>query len=358
MRRQAPVSFESTSNKSSTESNVAALKGVRYDEAQARRGAAVDVTGGNQTNLNPGNRRAVLAALMANFGIAIAKFVGYAITGAASMLAEAVHSVADTGNQALLLWGGAQAGRRPDSKRPFGYGTERYFWAFVVALVIFSLGGLFALYEGVQKLMHPHPLNAPEVALAILAVGILLEGLSFWTAVREARAIKGETSWWAFVRHTKNPELPVVLLEDLGALSGLIIAMIGIGAATLTGDVRYDAAGSVAIGALLLGIAVILAIEMKSLLIGESANLDMQDRIREALLDADEVQRLLDMRTLHLGPDRLLVGAKIEFRASLSFAQLADAINAVEARIRDAVPIARNIYIEPDVFRPDEPDES
>ncbi|MFP6622589.1 MAG: cation transporter, partial [Myxococcota bacterium] len=217
--------------------------------------------------MQPGNRRAILAALAANLGIAVAKFVGWAMTGAASMLAEAVHSVADSGNQALLLWGNASAQRPPTDAHPFGFARERYFWAFVVSLVIFTLGALFAIYQGISKLIHPHEVTSPLVAVTILAAGIVMEGFSFRTAVVEAAKQKKQLGWWAFIRETKSPELPVVLMEDLGALVGLVVALAGIGLASLTGDPRFDAAGSIVIGVLLGVIATVLAVEMRSLLI-------------------------------------------------------------------------------------------
>jgi cation diffusion facilitator family transporter len=300
--------------------------------------------------MQPGNRKAVIAALLANAGISVAKFVGYAFTGAASLLAEGVHSLADTGNQALLLWGGAAAQRPPDAEHPFGYGRERYFWSFVVALVIFSLGAVFAMYEGVSKVLDPHTLVSPHWAIGILLIAMVLEGFSFNTAIREARPIKGDSSWWDFIRHSKSPELPVVVLEDLGALCGLVIAMVGVSLAIVTGDPRFDAAGSIAIGLLLGVIAIVLAIEMKSLLIGESATPENEGRIRERVESLAVVRRLIHMRTQHIGPDEILVGAKIEFEPSLDFRQLSDAIDEVEANIRDEVPMTLVIYIEPDVY--------
>jgi cation diffusion facilitator family transporter len=302
--------------------------------------------------MQSGSRRAILAALGANFGIAVAKLIGFAVTGAASMLAETVHSMADTSNQALLLWGGAAARREPTERHPFGFGRERYFWAFVVALVIFSLGALFAIVEGVEKLRHPHALENAGWAVAILVVGVLLEGLSLRTAVGEARPLRGGRSWWAFIRRTKNPELPVVLLEDLGALCGLLLALLGVGLAWATGEPRFDALGSVAIGVLLAIIAAVLAVEMKSLLIGEAALVEQVAEIREALLGGEEVQRLIHLRTMHLGPDQLLVAAKLEFREELSLREVSSAIDQAKRSVRDRVPIARMIFIEPDVYNP------
>jgi cation diffusion facilitator family transporter len=299
--------------------------------------------------MHDGSKRAVIAALIANMGIAIAKFAGFIITGAASMQAEAVHSLADSGNQALLLWGSAAAQQEPSASHPFGYGRERYFWSFVVSLVIFSLGSLFAIYEGVHKIVDPHALSNPGVAVGILLLGILLEGYSFRTAVKEAN-LHRKGSWWRFIRRTKNPELPVVLLEDLGALLGLVIALLGIGLAVITGDPRFDAAGSIGIGVLLAGIAIILAIEMKSLLIGEAASEADIALLRESILSGEEVKRIIHIRTLHVGPEELLVAAKLEFDASLTLREISGLINGVEARVREALPIATIIYIEPDVY--------
>ncbi len=300
------------------------------------------------------SRRAILAALAANAGLAVAKLGGYLVTGATSLLAESVHSIADSTNQALLLFGGAAAERPPTAKHPFGFGRERYFWAFVVSLVIFSLGGLFAIYQGVDKIFHPHPLESPGVAVVILLIGIALEGYSFRTAVRAARPLLEGRSWWRFIRDTRNPELPVVLLEDLGALLGLVIALVGVGLAVSTGDARFDSLGSVAIGLLLCAIAGVLAIEMKSLLIGESAPPRIAQAIRSAMLDTPRVRRVIHMRTQHMGPDQLLVGAKLEFDDELSFRELADAIDAVEQAVRSVSPAQMVVYIEPDVFDPAE----
>jgi cation diffusion facilitator family transporter len=302
--------------------------------------------------MHEGSRKAIAAAFLANLGIAIAKFAGFAVTGAASLLAEALHSVADTGNQALLFLGGARARRRPTPEHPFGYGRERYFWAFVVALILFSLGGLFAIYEGVDKLLNPHELESFAVALAVLGVASVLEAFSFRTAFIEAAATKGDESWWHFIRRSKSPELPVVLLEDTGALVGLVLACVGVSAAEITGNPRWDAVGSIGIGILLVVIAIVLAVEMKSLLIGESAASQMEGAIRGAIEDGPEVRRIIHLRTLHLGPDELLVAAKIELDAP-SVSDVARAIDVVETRIRAAVPIARVIYLEPDLYRAD-----
>ena len=294
-------------------------------------------------------KKAVVAALFANLGIAIAKFVGFFVTGASSMLAEAVHSVADSGNQALLLYGGRAASRAADEEHPFGYGRARYFWAFVVALVLFVLGALFALYEGIEKLRHPHELSSPAVAIGILVVAIGLEIYSFRTAIHEANPLRGGESWVAFIRHARSPELPVVLLEDLGALVGLVLALAGVSLSAATGDPVYDALGTLCIGVLLGIIAVILVVEMKSLLIGEGATPAQLRAIHVALETGPEIRRLIHIKTLHLGPDELLVAAKVEMTAT-TMAELAAGIDTAETRLRAAVPTARVIYLEPDLY--------
>jgi cation diffusion facilitator family transporter len=300
-----------------------------------------------------GSRKAILAAFLANMGIALTKFVGFLLTGSASLLAETVHSIADTGNQALLFLGGQRAKKAATPMHPFGFGRERYFWAFAVALVLFSMGGMFALYEGIQKLRHPHDIESLPIAIGILVIAIALESWSMRTAVRESRHSKEpNTSWWGFIRTTRQPELPVVLLEDLGALCGLFVALTGVVLAATTGNARFDAAGSVAIGVLLVVIAIVLAVEMKSLLIGESATKGESANIVGAIEGSAHVERLIHMRTEHLGPEEILVGAKIEFSSDLSVEQLVGALNATEDRIRAAVPTATVIYLEPDRFTP------
>jgi cation diffusion facilitator family transporter len=302
--------------------------------------------------MQEGSRRAVFAALAANLGIAVAKFVGFLITGAASMQAEAVHSLADTGNQALLLVGGASARRKASADHPFGYGRERYFWSFVVALMLFSLGSLFAIYDGVQKLRHLHEIESPGWAVGILLVALALEAFSFRTAIQAADEPRRGRGWWSFIHGTKTPELPVVILEDLAALCGLLIALAGVGLAVATQDARFDAAGSVGIGVVLGAVAIVLAVEMKSLLIGESATPANVAIVREAFLAEGAVRRVIHMRTLHIGPDELLVAAKLEFDASLTLREVSHAIDGVEKRVRERLPIAKIIYIEPDFYDP------
>lgn len=298
-----------------------------------------------------GSTKAILAALAANAGIAVAKFVGFLITRSSSMLAESVHSVADTSNQALLLLGQRRARKEADQLHPFGYGRSRYFYSFVVALVLFSLGSLFALYEGYHKISHPEPLKSPLVAIVILVLAIVLESFSLRTAIVESRPLKGSGSWWRFIRTSRNPELPVVLLEDLGALIGLLFAFIGVGLTIVTDDAVWDGIGTVAIGVLLGVIAAILMVETHSLLIGEGAT-GAQDRaIREAIEQTAHVDRLIHIRTQYLGPEEMLVGAKVAVAPDIDLPAVAAVIDDAEARIRAAVPAARVIYLEPDLDR-------
>jgi cation diffusion facilitator family transporter len=298
-----------------------------------------------------GSTRAILAALLANAGIAVAKFVGFLITGSSSMLAEAVHSVADTSNQGLLLLGQRQSRKEADPLHQFGYGRSRYFYSFVVALVLFTLGSVFALYEGYHKISHPAELTSPIVAIVILVVAIGLEGYSFRTAVKESRPLKRSGSWWRFIRTSRNPELPVVLLEDSGALVGLVLALIGVGLTVLTGNAVWDGIGTVGIGLLLGVIAVVLMVEMHSLLIGEGATREEELAIRAALEQTDNIDRVIHLRTQYLSPEELLVGAKIALAPATDLATVATAIDAAEAAIRAAVPAAQVIYLEPDLDR-------
>ncbi len=299
--------------------------------------------------------KAIIAALLANLGIAITKFVAFLFTGSTSMLAEAVHSVADTGNQGLLLLGGHRAKRSRDRAHPFGYGRERYFYAFVVSMVLFSAGGVFALFEGEEKLRHPHEIETAWIAIGVLVVAVIFESFSLRTAVHESRPLKGSLSWPRFIRRTKNPELPVVLLEDTAALLGLLFALIGVSLATVTHNGRWDGVGSLAIGALLVTVAVILAIEMKSLLIGEAAGLDVERQIVDALLAGPEVERVIHLRTMHLGPEELLVAAKIAVAHDNTADMVARGIDAAESRVRKAVKTAAVIYLEPDLDRGTQP---
>ncbi|MEU2614971.1 cation diffusion facilitator family transporter [Micromonospora sp. NPDC007271] len=298
-----------------------------------------------------GGTRAIIAALAANIGIAITKFVAFLLTGSSSMLAEAIHSVADSGNQGLLLLGGRRAKREATPQHPFGYGRERYIYAFIVSIVLFSLGGLFALYEAYHKSSHPEPITSWQwVPVGVLVVAIGMESFSFRTAIKESNPLRGSQSWLRFIRRAKAPELPVVLLEDFGALVGLVFALFGVGMTLATGNGKWDALGTAMIGVLLVAIAIILAIETKSLLLGEGAEQHDLTAIERAVTDGPEVERIIHMKTLYLGPEELMVAAKIAVSACETAEEVARGINAVEARIRSAVPIARVIYLEPDIY--------
>jgi len=309
-----------------------------------------------------GSTRAVVAALLANTGIALTKFVAFLLTGASSMLAEAIHSVADSGNQALLLLGGRQARKRPTAAHPFGYGRERYIYAFIVSIVLFSVGGLFALYEAYHK---AHELHATDgipgdslltsrwwwVPIVVLLAAIVMESLSFRTAIREAGHVRGDASYLQFIRRAKQPELPVILLEDFAALVGLVFALLGVGLSLLTQNLWFDVAGTALIGLLLVAVAVVLAVETKSLLLGESASVEAEGRIAEALSATGGIDRIIHLKTMHLGPDELLVAAKVAVPRDASATEIATAIDAAESSIRTVEPIARVIYLEPDIFR-------
>ncbi|WP_181777440.1 cation diffusion facilitator family transporter [Amycolatopsis pittospori] len=297
-----------------------------------------------------GGTKAIIAALVANAGIAAAKFTGFLITGSSSMLAESVHSLADTSNQGLLLLGQKTSQRKATRTHPFGFGRDRYFYSFIVALMLFSLGSVFALYEGIHKISEPEALTSPLVAVGILVVAIGLESYSFYTAIQESKKIKGDAGWWAFIRQAKTPELPVVLLEDAGALLGLVFALAGVGLSVITGDPVWDGIGTVTIGLLLGIIAVILIIEMKSLLIGEGASEPDLDTIVDELA-AGKVERVIHIRTLYIGPDEMLVAAKLALVPGLETADVAQAIDDAEARVRAKVPTATLIYLEPDLDR-------
>ena len=294
--------------------------------------------------------KSVVAALLANTGIAAGKLVGFAFTRSSSMLAEAIHSIADAGNQALLLLGVRRASKAPSAEHPFGHGRERYFWSFIVALVIFALGAGFAIFEGIEKVRHPHEIKGIWWAVGILGAAIVLESLSFRTALREARPLRGESGWWRFIRRSRTPELPVVLLEDLGALVGLILALAAVVLAHATGNTVWDGIGTLCIGVLLAVIAIVLAVEMQSLLIGEGVLPEHRRDLLAAASGTPGARRVIHLRTQHLGPDEILVAIKMEFDADLDMTGLAGAINEVEARLRTAVPMAQVIYVEPDLL--------
>ncbi len=300
-----------------------------------------------------GGTKAILAALLANMGIAVTKFVAYVISGSSAMLAESVHSLADSGNQVLLLVGGKRARRAADREHPFGYGRERYVYAFMVAIVLFTVGGVFSIYEGVHKIQHPEPISVVWLPISVLAIAIVLESFSLRTALREAKPHRQGASLWQFIRRAKAPELPVVLLEDIAALVGLVFALTGVLAAVLTGQAIFDGIGTVAIGGLLIAVALILGVEVKSLLVGEGASVRDAAAIRSAIEATPGVDRIIHMRTLYVGPDELLVGSKVAVPAASTAEQVASVINSVESAVREAVPQARVIYIEPDIYRED-----
>jgi cation diffusion facilitator family transporter len=305
-----------------------------------------------------GGTRAVIAALLANTGIAVMKFLAFALTGASSMLAEGIHSVADSGNQGLLLLGGKRADREATEEHPFGFGRERYIYSFLVAIVLFSVGGLFALYEAYHKAIEVHEGKPNEllegrwwwVAIVVLVGAIVMEGLSFRTAIAETNKIREGASWPQFIRRAKSPELPVILLEDFAALIGLGLALLGIGLTKLTGNGYFDVIGTAGIGLLLVAVAVVLGIETKSLLLGEAASPQAQARLEERLLATPGVERVIHMRTLHLGPEELLVAVKIGVPRQATAADVAASIDAAERAMREAEPTAQVIYVEPDIY--------
>jgi cation diffusion facilitator family transporter len=297
-----------------------------------------------------GSNRAIIAAMLANLGIAATKLIAWAFSGSSSMLAEGVHSLADTGNQVLLLRGGAVAKKRADSEHPFGYGRERYVYAFVVSIILFSVGGVFSLYEGYEKIKEPHVLDNWWLPITVLIIAMIAESISLRTAIKESNHTRGNDSWLGFIRHAKAPELPVVLLEDVAALTGLVFAFVGVVLTVVTGNGIFDAIGTLCIGVLLVLVAIILGIETKSLLVGEGANPADVDRIRTAINADPQVEALIHLKTLYLGPEELLLAAKVAFPPKMSLQDVAGAINDLEARVREAVPIARQIYIEPDVY--------
>jgi len=300
-----------------------------------------------------GGTRAIVAALTANLGIAVTKFVAFLLSGSSSMLAESVHSLADSANQVLLLVGGKRAKRAATADHPFGFGRERYVYAFMVAIILFTIGGIYSIYEGIHKLEHPEPIDRVWIPLVILLISIGLESYSFRTALKESAEHRHGISVLEFVRRAKSPELPVVLLEDMAALVGLVLALVGVSLAAITGDGLWDGVGTVAIGALLVLVAIVLGVEVKSLLVGEGASEADAQAIAAAALRGADIERIIHMKTLYLGPDELLVGMKVAVAPTDSAIQVAGAIDALEQRVRAAVPVARVLYIEPDIYSSD-----
>jgi cation diffusion facilitator family transporter len=291
----------------------------------------------------------------------VTKFGAWLLTGASSMLAEAIHSLADSGNQVLLLVGGKRAQRSATAEHPFGFGRERYIFAFLVSIVLFSIGGVFALYEAYHKYEEVHAGEGGDlvdsrwwwVPLAVLGAAIIAESLSFRTAIHEANKARGQQSLGRFIKSAKAPELPVILLEDFAALLGLLFALLGVGLTLITRNGLFDVVGTAAIGVLLIAVAITLAYETKSLLLGESASADAVHRIEEAIAATAGVERLIHMKTLHMGPEEILVAAKIAVPAAGSAAEVAEVIDAAERAIRQAEPMVTSLYLEPDVFRAD-----
>ena len=296
--------------------------------------------------------RAIIAALLANLGIAITKFIAWAFSGASSMLAEAVHSLADSGNQLLLIAGSKRAKKAATTEHPFGYGRSRYVFAFIVSVVLFTVGGVFSIYEGIEKLSHPHELENVWLPILVLAIAIVMESFSLRTAVIESNHVRGGKSWVEFVKRAKSPELPVVLLEDVAALLGLVFALIGIGMAVITGNPVWDALGTLAIGALLIVVAVVLGLEMSSLLVGEGAGAEDVAKIAAAIRQTEGVTELIHMKTLYVGPEELLVAAKIGIAEGATGQQIAEIIDSAELQIRNEVAVAKVIYLEPAILIP------
>lgn len=297
-----------------------------------------------------GGNKAIIAAFLANMGIAITKLIAWAFSGSSSMLAESVHSLADSGNQILLLIGGKRAKKAATKQHPFGYGRVRFVYAFVVSIILFSVGGVFSIYEGISKLQHPHPLEVWWLPMLVLSIAIVLESFSLRTAIKESNPLRGDASWVQFIRHAKAPELPVVLLEDVAALLGLVFAFFGVGLTVLTHNSLFDAIGTILIGLLLVAVAIVLGTEVKSLLVGEGASDEDLKKIETALVDVQNIERIIHMKTLYLGPDEFMIGAKVGVPGNMTVRELAVVVDAAERRIRAAVPAARIIYIEPDVY--------
>ena len=300
-----------------------------------------------------GGNRAIIAALLANLGIAVMKFVAFVFSGSSSMLGESIHSLADSGNQVLLLIGGKRAKRAATPEHPFGFGRERFVYAFLVSIILFSLGGLFSLYEGIHKVQHPEPLEVPWLPIAVLVGAIAMESFSFRTAIKESNHVRGGVGWVQFIRRAKAPELPVILLEDFAALVGLTLALVGVSIAVITGNGVWDGVGTIAIGVLLILVACVLAVETKSLLVGEGALVEDVQRITDAAQAGDSIEKVIHMQTLYLGPEELLVAMKVAVHRTDDAAAVAQAIDEVESRVRAAVPIVTAMYVEPDIWRAD-----
>jgi cation diffusion facilitator family transporter len=291
--------------------------------------------------------RAILYAFVANLGIAIAKLAAAIYTSSGSMLAEAIHSFADSGNQVLLFVGLKQSQRPPDRDHPLGHGKISYFWSFIVALMLFSLGGVFSIYEGWHKLHEPEPLRTAWVALTVLAVSIVLESGSLAGCLREIKVLRGAKTLRQWLRTTRNAELVVVLGEDIAALAGLTLALIFVALAAVTGDTRFDAMGSIVIGVILIGVSLFIAIRIKSLIVGRSAEEDLQAAIQAEINAAPKIEKLLNAITMQLGP-QVMLAAKVKMCAGISIEEAVDAINTLEKRIKARFPEIAWCFVEPD----------
>ena len=292
--------------------------------------------------------RSILFALGANFLIAIAKTVGAVFTGSSSMLAEAIHSYADCANQGLLLWGLREGRRRPSRDHPLGYGKAIYFWSFIVALMLFSMGGLFSIYEGVHKLEASKPIENAWVAIVILAFGIAAESVSLWGCLREVNKERGRQGLWHWFRSSRQSELLVVFAEDIAALGGLSLALASVALTVATGNPVWDAAGSIAIGVLLVLVAVLVGVEIKALLIGQSVEGRVLERMREHLTKHDEVETVYNLLTQQMGRD-VMVAVKAKMRPAATALALIEAINRVEESFRAAFPQVQWLFFEPDI---------
>jgi cation diffusion facilitator family transporter len=292
--------------------------------------------------------KAVVYALAANGAIATTKYIAAAITGSGSMLAEAVHSTADCGNQVLLLLGLKRSKLPPNHDYPLGFGKETYFWSFVVAIMLFSVGGMFSLYEGWHKLMEPEAIRKPLIALGVLAFGICAESFSMWGAMREVNKLRGDAGVISWFRTTRNAELAVIFAEDLAALIGLVIAFVAVSATWGTGNPIFDAWGTVGIGVLLVAVAIAVAIEVKAMLIGQGVEAPVRAQMLEFLGEQGAVEQVLDLLTLHMGAD-VMVAVKAKMRPQPSVDALAEAINAIEVVFKERFPQVRWVFFEPDL---------
>ncbi len=292
--------------------------------------------------------RAILYAFIANSGIALAKTWAAWLTGSGSMLAEAIHSYADAGNQVLLFLGLRQSTRPPDHEHPLGYGKLSYFWSFIVAVLLFSMGGLFSIYEGFHKLQHPEPLTQVWVAQLVLVFAIVLEGFSLLGCIREIGKIRLGRSFKAWLKHTRNSELVVVLGEDIAALLGLFIALCFLSLASLTDNTMYDAFGSISIGVVLLVVSVFVAHRVRSLLVGRSADPMIQEAINNVISQEPDIEKVFNTITMQFCPDTMLA-AKIKLRSGMDIDAAVDSINALERRLKAEIPNLAWCFIEPDV---------